>query len=176
MLLKTTTLAAVLAAVQVSALPAPADGSLVVVETTTLDDGGVITIYCANPASLTSRTAAANPLDSTLVRRCGSNDVRCDGNHVPAYNTCNELLGRIQNSGNQLNNDPRSICLNRNGKNCCLSWSGDVGSGTESWLYPAARASQDRCVSEGQSALARDVQLGRGCVLQCLSDRPTGCN
>ncbi len=83
---------------------------------------------------------------------------------------------RIEGSGNVLNNDPRSICLNRNGKDCCISWPGAVGSVVEDWLYNAARAGQDRCVVEAQSAKAIDVQLGKGCVLQCLSDRATGCH
>lgn len=178
MLLKTITVTALLAALHASALPSPApatpslaadDDSLVLAATRFLDDGGILTIYSAHPAS--SNTTS----ESHLTRRCGSNTVHCDGKHVPAFNTCTALVDRIRTSGAVLNASPRALCLNRSGKDCCISWGSDVGAVRESDLWSAAKATLDRCVPENNSGRATDVSINGRCIAQCLSDRASGC-
>ncbi|KAG7290072.1 hypothetical protein NEMBOFW57_000064 [Staphylotrichum longicolle] len=183
MLLKTITVTALLAALHASALPSPLpatpslaaadDASLVLTDTRFLDDGGILTIYSAHPASSSSNTTTTS--DSHLARRCGSNTVHCDGKHVPAFNTCTALVDRIRTSGAVLNASPRALCLNRSGKDCCISWGSDVGAVHESDLWSAAKATLDRCVPENNSGRATDVSINGRCIAQCLSDRASGC-
>jgi hypothetical protein len=94
---------------------------------------------------------------------------------VPALNTCSELLERILVSSHVVGNSPRSICLSRNGRDCCISWDTNLGDIHESAFYNAAKKSMDTCVTEGRSGRARDVFLNGKCLEQCLSDRATGC-
>ncbi|KAK0723594.1 hypothetical protein B0T26DRAFT_622866, partial [Lasiosphaeria miniovina] len=109
------------------------------------------------------------------ARRCGSNAVSCDGGHAPALNTCTELVNRVRTSTLTLNSSPRSVCLSRSGKNCCISWSKDIGSVREADLFNAGKNVLDRCVGENNSGLARDVSINGNCLTECLSDRATGC-
>ncbi|KAK3380761.1 hypothetical protein B0T24DRAFT_571717 [Lasiosphaeria ovina] len=167
-----------LTATQVLAIPAPAadaldagDDSLIIIETLELVDG-TITIYGSNP---TFSNVTEPSSTSRLARRCGSNAVSCDGGHVPALNTCTELVNRIRTSTLTLNGSPRSVCLSRSGKNCCISWSKDIGSVREADLFNAGKNVLDRCVGENNSGLARDVSINGNCLTECLSDRATGC-
>ncbi|KAK4039415.1 hypothetical protein C8A01DRAFT_36625 [Parachaetomium inaequale] len=178
MQLKTLTLAALLAAVQVSALPSPitnapntAEHGLIILSTTFHDDGGVETVYGADPA-FTNTTASPS---SPLTRRCGSNTIHCSGSNVPALNTCQDLVARIRTSSNVLNSSPRSICLSRSGRSCCISWATDIGAVHESDLWSAAKKTMDQCVPEGNSGRATDVLINGRCLDQCLSDRATHC-
>ncbi|KAK3322838.1 hypothetical protein B0H66DRAFT_495935 [Apodospora peruviana] len=176
MFLKSAVLATLLSAVHVLGVPTslskPGDDSLIITKTLELAEGrGTLTIYGSNPAF----AGSSNATDVQLARRCGSNEIHCDGKHVPALNTCSLLIENVRTSGLTLNSSPRAVCLNRNNKDCCISWSSDIGSVHELDLYSAAKSSLDRCVTENNSGRATDVAINGHCLNQCLSDRATGC-
>ena len=94
---------------------------------------------------------------------------------VEVTNTCASLLTAIQHSGAVLGSSPRSLCLSQGGNQCCVSWSGDIGSITESDLFNAAEVMFNTCIGDNISGWANDVSINRQCLSQCLSNRPNGC-
>ncbi|KAK4041275.1 hypothetical protein C8A01DRAFT_34687 [Parachaetomium inaequale] len=171
MQLKTLTAAALLAALPAFAIPT-AEVSVIVEDGLVLLDKfeiaeGTITTYAVDPAHAASTVQ--------LTKRCGSNKVTCDGSHVPPFNTCQDLVSSIIDNSRVLASNPRSICLNRNGGNCCISWSKDIGNVVEQDLWSAAQKSLSQCVSEGKSAKASDVTINGQCLNQCLSNRASNC-
>ncbi|KAJ6482350.1 hypothetical protein DFH09DRAFT_950213 [Mycena vulgaris] len=113
---------------------------------------------------------------SLSARACGTNDVTCSGSHLASTPICRQLLSTL-NSSNNIGNSPRSICIGQSNNQCCVSWSGAVGTMKESNLVNAANNIFDRCWSATSgSGLARNVILNNICVTECLSNRPDGCS
>ncbi|EJD46680.1 hypothetical protein AURDEDRAFT_46913, partial [Auricularia subglabra TFB-10046 SS5] len=108
------------------------------------------------------------------ARACGSNDVKCDGGHVPPVNTCVDLINSVRDNGRVLSKSPRSICLS-NGGTCCISWRDVVPDFPEAFLYNAAVAAHNTCVFNGLSGATENTNLNGVCTRQCLSNRATGC-
>jgi len=181
MLFNAITIAALLAS-PILAMPSPAGfnttalagSGLIVLETIPQGDDGVITIYGTDPAFLASPESDSAP--SRLARRCGSNQVTCGSGNVPPLAACTDLINQVRGSSRLLSSSPRSLCLSRSGKQCCISWSKDIGSVRESDLQNAANAVKNRCLADGLSGLARDVSINKQCLTQCLSNRPNGCS
>ncbi|KAJ7700469.1 hypothetical protein B0H17DRAFT_1047299, partial [Mycena rosella] len=114
-------------------------------------------------------TVAARTLSA---RACGTNDVTCSGSHLASTNVCTQLINSL-NTGISIGNSPRSICLGQSNNQCCVSWSGGVGTMPESDLVNAAKNIFGTCFSATNgSGLARNVLLNNICVTQCLSNRP----
>ncbi|KAJ4306255.1 hypothetical protein N0V88_001053 [Collariella sp. IMI 366227] len=158
MLLKLLTTAYLLATTL--ALPSPpsdatTDDDLFIISTKSLPNGDTLTVYGnKNPSFLNLIPKQNHP--ATLKPRCGTNAITCYSSHIPAPNTCNDLLSQIRGSTRVLSSSPRSVCLRRNGRDCCVSWAADVGSVREGDLYNAAKKTADRCVAEGRSGKAGD--------------------
>lgn len=118
-------------------------------------------------------TVAARALSA---RACGTNDVTCSGSNLASTNICSQLVNSL-NTGISIGNSPRSICLGQSNNQCCVSWSGAVGTMPESNLVNAANKIFGTCWSPTNgSGLARNVILNNICVTECLSNRPDGCS
>lgn len=118
-------------------------------------------------------TVAARALSA---RACGTNDVTCSGSNLASTNICSQLVNSL-NTGISIGNSPRSICLGQSNNQCCVSWSGAVGTMPESNLVNAANKIFATCWSPTNgSGLARNVILNNICVTECLSNRPDGCS
>lgn len=118
-------------------------------------------------------TVAARALSA---RACGTNDVTCSGSHLASTDICSQLVNSL-NTGISIGNSPRSICLGQSNNQCCVSWSGAVGTMPESNLVNAANKIFATCWSPTNgSGLARNVILNNICVTECLSNRPDGCS
>ncbi|KAJ6523066.1 hypothetical protein B0H19DRAFT_1269185 [Mycena capillaripes] len=121
----------------------------------------------------TTGTVASRVLSASA---CGSNDVTCSGSHLANTDICRQLVNSL-NTGTSIGNSPRSICLGQSNNQCCVSWSGAVGTMPESNLVNAANRIFGTCWSPTNgSGLARSVILNNICVTECLSNRPDGCS
>ncbi|EJD46683.1 hypothetical protein AURDEDRAFT_63090 [Auricularia subglabra TFB-10046 SS5] len=108
---------------------------------------------------------------------CGSNDVVCDSSNVPSSDACSNLLNVLNsNGGVQLDPTARSICQSANGFQCCVSWASNVSGLHVGDLVSAASKSYNSCVVNGRSARTLNTNLNGVCTVQCLSNRPDGCN
>jgi hypothetical protein len=123
--------------------------------------------------------------NTTLERRCGSNNVVCDftNNRAPAW-VCGQLMDYLGEPAN------RNKAVEQRGytsqclwtgipphiEHCCISWSARVPGLYTNYLFPAVEKMLPQCVRDGLvSAKATDVQLAVSCVAQCLSDQQVGC-
>lgn len=107
-------------------------------------------------------------------RRCGSNQVVCDGSNMAYTSVCNALISTLSGAG--VSTSPRAICLSQSGNQCCISWGNVVPGLVQNSLYNAANNARNGCGGGGLvSAVVRDVSLHGVCTNQCLSNRPTGC-
>ncbi|EJD46695.1 hypothetical protein AURDEDRAFT_62926 [Auricularia subglabra TFB-10046 SS5] len=128
---------------------------------------GTLTYYglAAGSANITNAVTSA----------CGSNNLKCDGGHVPNANLCNNLIDSLSNDGGRsVAPSPRSICLS-NGGTCCVSWHNVVPGLVQGHLVNAARDAYNGCVTHGFSGATDDTNLNGICTRQCLSNRPDGC-
>ncbi|KAK6981602.1 hypothetical protein R3P38DRAFT_3113786 [Favolaschia claudopus] len=121
-------------------------------------------------------SAPPDPIAEPAAVACGTNDVTCSGGHKATSSICNQLINQLSaNGGTVIGNSPRSICLGQGGNQCCVSWSAAVGNMPQGDLFNAANKVFHSCFGTTISGLARNVELNGGCVTQCLSNRPTGC-
>lgn len=111
---------------------------------------------------------------SDVYRRCGGNQVECNGGNSAYTSVCSALINSLRSVG--VNTAPRSICLSQSGNQCCISWANPAPGLVQTELYNAANKARNNCGGGGTvSAIARDVNLHGVCTHQCLSNRPNGC-
>ncbi|PKS08153.1 hypothetical protein jhhlp_005429 [Lomentospora prolificans] len=145
------------------------ESDLVVLSSEVLLNGAVLTFHGYPPGDLAGRDLHR--------RQCGDRSLECNGSNSPSVNSCRQLIGSLRtNSAITVGPSPRSICLNQNGSQCCVSWSEVVSGLTQGDLIGAAETVLNQCVSaRNNSGLVRNVSLRGVCTTQCLSNRATGC-
>jgi hypothetical protein len=147
-----------------------ANDDLAIIMRQDLGETGNLTSY-GNAPSVSARSA----LRHVERQSCGSNTVECNGSNQANVFLCNRLFNSLTANPDVTVGPTQSLCLEEAGSACCISWSANVGTFRQINLLPAAEAARDRCASTTVSGLARNVQIGTGCVTQCLSNRRTGC-
>ncbi|KAJ7171826.1 hypothetical protein C8R43DRAFT_26565 [Mycena crocata] len=155
---------------------APTDGTYPLVISRVVPAGAYnLTYWNDGPADSAANAFVAPLLDPSA---CGTNDVACSNIDAATNSVCSQLINVLAaDAGNLLAADPRAICLGQLGNQCCVSWSGSVGTIPQGALFPVASKIFDTCfnAATGISGLARNVVLNGGCVTECLSNFPNGC-
>ena len=154
-------------------MPASEFPGLEVLEQFTKDDGAlIITVYGdADWSSPSRRDSAAG-----LERRCGSNQVTCDNEHLADRNACVSLVNALDGDQAELQGSPRSICGTYSGKKCCVSWHNPASGAVRASLVPPAQAILNQCKGDtGVSGKTSDSLLGQTCTNLCVSNREKGC-
>ena len=155
-------------------MPASELSGLKILEQFTKEDGALsITIYGDADSSISPRQDAAAP---GLDRRCGSNKVTCDNEHLADRNSCVSLVNALDGDQAELQGSPRSICGTYDGKKCCVSWHNPASGAVRSSLVGPARAILDQCRGNtGVSGKTSDSLIGQTCTNLCVSNREKGC-
>ena len=134
-----------------------------------------IAYFVKDPTYIESYVAAVEQRAATA---CGQNLVQCGTNNKASSDACGAVLTQISRiASTRAPLSPRQVCaINRDSRQCCISWSKEVANLQYGFLLPAAAKTFDECdKGTGVSGLARDVILNGVCMTQCLSDRGTGC-
>lgn len=155
-------------------MPTSELSGLKVLEQFTKEDGALtITVYGDADSSTSSHQDAAV---AGLDRRCGSNQVTCDNEHLADRNSCVSLVNALDGDQAELQGSPRSIYGTYDGKKCCVSWHNPASGAVRSSLVGPARAILDQCRGNtGVSGKTSDSLIGQTCTNLCVSNREKGC-
>lgn len=135
---------------------------------------GNLTIWGVPDNDDSATTTIDDSARSDVHRRCGGNQVQCNGGNSAYTSVCSALIDSLRSVG--VNTSPRSICLSQSGNQCCISWANPAPGLVQVDLYNAANKARNTCGGGGTvSAVVRDVNLHGVCTNQCLSNRPNGC-
>ncbi|KEY63932.1 hypothetical protein S7711_11605 [Stachybotrys chartarum IBT 7711] len=145
---------------------------IITLQTEQMPDGATITIYGVAPGSVSE-------IPPALERRqqCGTSTNFCEAVHVPAGGPCEELVNSTRDRPSSLlPAGSTSICRDHNGSLCCISWNAPLSNLRQGSLTNAAQITLNRCVlNQASSGRVTNVELQGNCVVQCLSNRRTGC-
>ena len=172
-LTKLTILAAAgLAHIQAATIPPKVHNTtLVLLESRPVNGGVLETWGLPTLNDVAAFSAQASEDIPTLHRRCGSNNIFCDGNNLAYRPACERLL-EIFDKDQGRDVDPRALGLwmNYDIGMCAVSWHHTVPGLKYGHLVKAGYNTFWECFKgRGVSGYATDVNLNGVCTVQCLS-------
>jgi len=108
-----------------------------------------------------------------INRRCGSNQIHCDGSNQAPSSVCQTLVNiLIKDPSAGVPSGITALTYSSGSFTCVVAWRGVISNMLQGYLSNAASLTLGNCGASGAvSGYATDVSLNNACATQCLSNR-----